>query len=178
MRFKYHYETLWGSALPVDVGGNGGYPITLGLRLRFSAKGRIMGVRVAVADDDGSEHVGFILSTTREGVPLRSVRFHPTPGGGLETVARWHHAYFKPLEVANGDELVVAVWYASGRFWSTQGGLASHAVSHEHITAPQTGDGDDNGIYNPGWTWDLSLTFGGNMYGVDVLYLTDTEANR
>lgn len=178
MALKYQYQSLYGTALPPDAGGNGGYPITLGLRLRFAAKGRLVGVRAAVAEDSACEHVGMVLSTAREGVQLRTVRFHPTVITGPDTSARWHHAYFKALEVETDDELVVAVWFQNGRFWSHLGALNGAEVTRGDITAPATGDGGDNGVYQAGFSWDLQNTFGGNMYGVDALFLDDTEANR
>lgn len=178
MTVKYVYESLWGSTLPPDVGGNSGGPLTLGVRLRFAVAGRIVGMRVAVAEDNACEHFGMIVTATNEGAPLRGIRFHPTPGGGLETDARWHHGYCKALDVAADDELVAMCWFPNGRFWSEVNGLQSAARTRGNITAPQTGDGGDNGVYAFGSGWDLPLTFNGNLYGVDVLYLTDTEANR
>jgi hypothetical protein len=174
---KYHYQTLWGNAAPAGLGVDSS-TITLGMRVRFGVDGKIIGIRYHRDVDDGANHVGFILSEARNSVPLRMASFRVIPAGTTPPNGAWQNAYFRPhLPVAEDDELVVAVWYEHGMYWRTNFGLSGGPLVSEDLTAPQDGDGGPNGIFGYNWNWDLPNDFGGGLYGIDVIFLANTEVN-
>ena len=175
----FTYQTLWGSGPPPDFGG-GSAELTLGLRIRFGVKGRVVGLRAYLDDSDDAPHFGLLCDGWNVGTPIAGVAFRHQVldvGGGFS--GHWRHAYFsKMVEVAANTELTVMVWFPQSRFYSWLGHLNGAEHNNGDLTAPETGDGGDNGIYTFGNGWALPNTFEGNMYAVDVLYLTDAEAQR
>lgn len=178
MGTRFHYATIWEDNTPVNYSDQG-TPLVLGLRLKFTESGRIVGWRFHVKDNDPAEHFGMILREFHPGIPLRGSRMKLQPGSGSDSSGHWVNCYFSNyLDVAVDEELTIAAWTQFGKFASTENGLQTSEFVNGPITVLQDGDGGPNGVFTFGDGWNLGNDYNGNFYAIDVLYLTDSEAGR
>lgn len=175
MAGRYHYQTLWQNAVPGTWGGDNS-EVVLGTRVRFGVDGAVLGAKFYKDNGDGSEHLALLMDGWHVGTVLATALFHPVTASNIPGDNYWQSIYFpRQVKVSAGDERVIAVWFPAGNYWREAGGLAAGPVVSEDLTAPQDGDGGDNGIYTVGNGWDLPLTFGSGFYGIDIIFRSDAE---
>jgi hypothetical protein len=169
-RMRHTYVNAWSGSPTNDSGGDGN-AVALALRMQTVVSGRVMGVRFFRDLSDGAEHIGMLYHASDMQLE-RATLFHRNAASG-SGAGGWESAYFgKPRPYAAGDRFVVGVFFASGNYWLTPGGVLAPVVNG-NLTITADGDGGDNGLYGYGAVTPVS-TFGHAQYGVDVIFLEDS----
>jgi hypothetical protein len=86
----------------------------------------------------------------------------------------WRNAYFNPLyRVSAGELLRLNVLFTHGLWRYEPAAIAVTDYLSYGMVVPHDAVGFFNGIYTYSTNLEANLAGGGNMYGVDVLFLPD-----
>jgi hypothetical protein len=168
MPYKRTYLSAWAGAQPTGVSTD---LATVMLAHVFEAQvdGYILGAKYARNRADAGQHIAFLApGTTAAWQTVAPFPWRPSNGTGFEG---WESAYFRPrLRLLQGQRCLIGVWFQTGRWYATGGGLVGGPIGNSSIRIPQ----DTSGLRTTYYTYSMDLnpnnTFGGNAYGVDCIF--------
>jgi methionine-rich copper-binding protein CopC len=134
----------------------------LGVRFTTSANGTVTGVKFYKGAGNTGTHTGSLW--TDGGQLLATGTFSGESTGGWQTLT-----FATPVTVTAGQSYVASYTAPSGHYAADNGYFQRTAVTSPPLSAPATGPGTANGVYNVGPGFPAS-TFQGGNYWVDVIF--------
>ncbi|GAA1336907.1 hypothetical protein GCM10009660_18180 [Catellatospora bangladeshensis] len=144
---------------------NGAYE--LGVRFSPTRSGRITGVKFYKGEGNTGTHTGSLWSSA--GVRLATGTFTGETANGWQTLT-----FDTPVTVAPGLVYTASYYTPNGRYAIDNGYFQATGVNAPPLTAPQTGDGSPNGVFQPGGGFP-TMSHQGNNYWVDVVYTPNSD---
>ncbi|WP_447008702.1 DUF4082 domain-containing protein [Saccharothrix sp. DSM 118769] len=139
----------------------------LGVRFSPTQSGRITGVKFYKGAGNTGTHTGSLWSAT--GQRLATGTFTVESDTGWQTLT-----FATPVTVAPGLVYTASYTTTTGSYANDQGYFQRAGVDAGPLTAPRNGDGNPNGVFQPGGGFP-TMTYQGNNYWVDVVYTPNTD---
>ncbi|MBW4717933.1 DUF4082 domain-containing protein [Saccharothrix obliqua] len=139
----------------------------LGVRFKPTRSGRITGVKFYKGTGNTGTHTGTLWSAT--GTRLATGTFTGETAGGWQTLT-----FPEPVVVAPGTTYVASYTAPNGHYAIDHGYFQATGVNTPPLTAPQTGEGNPNGVFMPGGGFP-TMSYQGNNYWVDVDYTPSSD---
>lgn len=173
---RYHYQSLWGNSVP-DEFVNETQGVVLGLRVQFHAPGRIVGARYYRDQSSHGGNIAFLKPAPGADQIYATTVFHHRNFGDGPVEGEWQNAYFpKPyIRVEEEDTYFVCVAFRQGLYWASRFTLDGVSVTSEDLEALADDGVDHNGMYTYEVEWNPYQAYQSSMYGIDVLFLADSE---
>ncbi|SMD25523.1 DUF4082 domain-containing protein [Lentzea albidocapillata] len=134
----------------------------LGVRFVPAVNGTITGVKFYKGPGNTGTHTGSVWSASGE--RLATGTFTGESAGGWQTLT-----FSSPLAVTAGTTYIASYTTTTGRYSVNAGYFAGYTVTSPLLSAPATGEGAANGVYQVGSGFP-TLSYGGNHYWVDVVF--------
>ncbi|MFB9503459.1 DUF4082 domain-containing protein [Saccharothrix mutabilis subsp. capreolus] len=141
----------------------------LGVRFSPTQSGQITGVRFYKGEGNTGTHTGSLWSSA--GVRLATGTFGGESASGWQTLT-----FTTPVTVSPGLVYTASYYAPNGHYSIDQGYFQATAVNAPPLTAPQTGDGNPNGVFMPGGGFP-TMSYQGNNYWVDVVYTPNSDTS-
>ena len=152
------------NATPATVSVSDANSVELGMKFTVASNGTITGMRFYKSAQNTGTHTGTLWTST--GTQLGTVTFTN------ESASGWQSATFaNPIAVTSGTTYVVS-YHAPNGYYSASGGyFAAGATTNGALTAPQSVNGNGNGVFAYGTsTLFPTGTYNATNYWVDVYY--------
>ncbi|MEU5695553.1 DUF4082 domain-containing protein [Actinosynnema sp. NPDC020468] len=157
--------TLWDDfTAPAAASAGDARPVELGVKVRFAAKGQVLGVRFYKGEGNTGTHTGSLWSAT--GTRLATGTFTGETSTGWQTLT-----FADPVNVAPATSYVVTYYAPNGHYAVTQSQFAGRATTYGPITAPAEDPASPNGLFRYDGGFPTTGYLASN-YWVDVVYRT------
>ncbi|WP_433271825.1 DUF4082 domain-containing protein [Actinosynnema sp. CS-041913] len=144
---------------------NGAYE--LGVRFIPTQSGQITGVKFYKGEGNTGTHTGSLWSSA--GVRLATGTFTGETANGWQTLT-----FPSPVTVAPGLVYTASYFAPNGHYSIDNGYFQASGVNAPPLTAPQTGEGNPNGVFQTGGGFPTT-SHQGNNYWVDVVYTPNSD---
>nr|WP_246018845.1 DUF4082 domain-containing protein [Saccharothrix australiensis] len=139
----------------------------LGVRFSPTRSGRITGVRFYKGEGNTGTHTGSLWSSA--GVRLATGTFTGETAQGWQTLT-----FDTPVTVSPGLMYTASYFAPNGHYSIDSGYFQATGVDAPPLTAPRTGEGNPNGVFQTGGGFPTT-SHQGNNYWVDVLYTPNSD---
>jgi Domain of unknown function (DUF4082)/PASTA domain len=157
-------SSIWSSsATPAVPWNSDPGPVTLGVKFRSDAAGRITGIRFYKGAGNNGTHIGLLYSST--GTLLGQATFSG------ETASGWQQMSFLTAVSITANTTYVAAFFTNSGYADSPGYFTASGVDNPPLHALQSGVDGVNGVYvyanSPQFP---SFTYGNANYWVDVVF--------
>nr|WP_308258296.1 DUF4082 domain-containing protein [Saccharothrix obliqua] len=160
--------SLFSSAtVPTVTSADDGGAYELGVRFSPTQSGQITGIRFYKGEGNTGTHTGSLWSSA--GVRLATGTFTGETASGWQTLT-----FATPVTVAPGLTYTASYFAPNGHYSIDHGYFQATGVDAPPLTAPRTGEGNPNGVYQTGGGFPTT-SHQGNNYWVDVLYTPNSD---
>jgi Domain of unknown function (DUF4082) len=157
-------SSIWNSSATPAISwiGDPG-PVTLGVKFRSDAAGRITGIRFYKGAGNNGTHIGLLYSST--GALLGQSSFSG------ETTSGWQQVSFSTAVPITANTTYVAAFFTTSGYADSLSYFTSTGVDNPPLHALQSGVDGVNGVYVYGSSPQFpSFTYGNANYWVDVVF--------
>ncbi|ACU35683.1 conserved hypothetical protein [Actinosynnema mirum DSM 43827] len=155
------------ATVPSTTSADDGGSYELGVRFTPTQSGQITGVRFYKGAGNTGTHTGSLWTST--GSRMATGTFVNETATGWQTLV-----FTNPVTVAPGLTYVASYTAPNGHYAIDQGYFQATGVDAPPLTAPRTGDGSPNGVFQPGGGFP-TVSYQGNNYWVDVVYTPSSD---
>jgi hypothetical protein len=157
--------TIWDDFTTPSIADSGDTsPVEVGTKVRFDAKGQVIGVRFYKGPGNTGTHVGALYSAT--GTLLASGTFTGESASGWQSLT-----FTGPVNVNANTTYVVAYLAPNGHYSVTPGYFGNNTATYNQLHAIADGVDGGNGIYSYSSASTFpSNTYNANNYWVDALW--------
>jgi hypothetical protein len=173
---RYTYQSIWGATSP-PLFVEEAAPVTVGLRVKFHAPGRIVGARYYRGPGSIGGNIAYIKPSPDADQIYAVALFHHRNAVDGPEEGEWQNCYFpRPyVRVEEDDTRLLGVNFRQGYYWSFWDALLGGPVVSGDLEVLQDDGGAHNGLYSYESSFDPYLSYASSMYGIDVLFLADHQ---
>ncbi|MBB5959419.1 methionine-rich copper-binding protein CopC [Saccharothrix tamanrassetensis] len=155
------------ATVPTTTSADDSGAYELGVRFSPTQSGQITGVKFYKGEGNTGTHTGSLWSSA--GVRLATGTFTGETANGWQTLT-----FNTPVTVAPGLMYTASYYAPNGHYSIDNGYFQASGVTASPLTAPQTGDGNPNGVFQTGGGFP-TMSHQGNNYWVDVVYTPNSD---
>ena len=157
------------ATVPTTTSADDSGAYELGVRFSPTQSGQITGVKFYKGEGNTGTHTGSLWSAA--GVRLATGTFSGETASGWQTLV-----FNTPVTVAPGLFYTASYFAPNGHYAIDQGYFQATGVNAPPLTAPQTGDGNPNGVFQTNGGFPTT-SHQGNNYWVDVVYTPNSDTS-